>query len=188
MNRVGGCGDPRLVEGNGHDLVTAGIAHVTNVDGQITARLPLDVEGVIHGVGQLVRPVVGGKRKELVPAFDPCFIGQITDDRLRDCPRAAVARSVPQGFSSVLEQVGIKPWYERGTQGTDLRVHERWSLVDAERPRRGLTRGVAGREIGEKFATIVIDSRTAPDHDLVVKPAWESRQRPDGEQCPIAGR
>jgi hypothetical protein len=55
---AGSSGDGGLIERNGNDLVTADIAHVAEFDGDIGTRLPLNVEGVVDGVGQLVSAVV----------------------------------------------------------------------------------------------------------------------------------
>jgi len=45
--------------------MAAHIAHITKLDGQIAARLPLNVKGVVDGVGQLVGAVVDTKRDRL---------------------------------------------------------------------------------------------------------------------------
>ena len=52
----------RLIERNRNDLVTAEVADVAQFDGEIVARLPLDVERVVDGVGQLVGAVVDAER------------------------------------------------------------------------------------------------------------------------------
>ena len=45
--------------------MAAHIAHIAQFDGQIVARLPLDVERVVEGVGQLVLAVVDAERDGL---------------------------------------------------------------------------------------------------------------------------
>ena len=65
VDRVAGGGDARLVERHGNHLVAAEVADVAKLDGQVVARLPLDVQRVVIGVGQLVGAVVDAKRDRL---------------------------------------------------------------------------------------------------------------------------
>src|SRR5581483_12143756 len=51
VDRVRWACDLCLIEGNGNDLMTAEIADIADIDGQIIARLPLPVECVVDGVG-----------------------------------------------------------------------------------------------------------------------------------------
>ncbi len=57
-------GDLRLVKRNGNDFVAAEVADVADFDQEIAARLPLDVESLIHGVGKFVFAVVIGEGEE----------------------------------------------------------------------------------------------------------------------------
>ena len=45
--------------------MTAHVAHVANIDGEIIARLPLNVQCVVEGVGQLVGAVIDAERDGL---------------------------------------------------------------------------------------------------------------------------
>ncbi len=63
---VGRRGDAGLVERNGNDSVAAKVADVSDLDSQIVAWLPLNVERVVDGVRQLVGAVIGGKGEELL--------------------------------------------------------------------------------------------------------------------------
>src|SRR5579862_53159 len=54
-------GDAGLIEGQRDDFVAAKIADVTDVDDQIVARLPLNVESLIHRIRQFVGTVVVGE-------------------------------------------------------------------------------------------------------------------------------
>ena len=70
-----GAGDLRLIEGDGDHFVTSEVAHVTDFNGEIVARLPLDIERVVDGVGKLVGPIVSSKGNRLplrIPAAIPC--------------------------------------------------------------------------------------------------------------------
>ena len=50
--------------------MAAEVADVANFDCQVVARLPLDVEGVVEGVGQLVGAVVDAERDGLAVVDD----------------------------------------------------------------------------------------------------------------------
>ena len=65
VNRSRGRRDVGLVERNRDHLVPAQVANVAKVEGQIVARLPLDVEGVVDRVRQLVLAIVNAKRDRL---------------------------------------------------------------------------------------------------------------------------
>ena len=45
------------------------IADVADVNGQVVARLPLNIESLIDGVGQLVGAIVDAKGKQRRAAF-----------------------------------------------------------------------------------------------------------------------
>ncbi len=53
--------------------MAAEIADVANFDCQVLARLPLDVESVVDGVGQFVGAIVGGKGEQRRPC-DACLL------------------------------------------------------------------------------------------------------------------
>ncbi len=99
-----------LVEGR-NDLVAAEIADIADFDGEVVARLPLDVERVVEGVGQLVGAVVDAERDGLAERRSRCCVGigqvvvevrglgivgrraEATCRRgSRDCPSASVGR------------------------------------------------------------------------------------------------
>ena len=73
MEDIAGRGDSGLVERNGNDSVPAKVADITDLDGQIVSRLPLKIERVIDGIGQLVGAVISGEGKELLPVQDSCL-------------------------------------------------------------------------------------------------------------------
>src|SRR5579864_8821801 len=50
--------DLRLIEGQRNNRMSSKISDVTDVDCEIVARLPLDVERLVHGIGELVGAVV----------------------------------------------------------------------------------------------------------------------------------
>src|SRR5882762_555315 len=54
-DRVSWRRNTRLVERYGNDFVAAEITHVPNLDHEIVTRLPLNVQRLVHGIGQLVR-------------------------------------------------------------------------------------------------------------------------------------
>ena len=64
MGGIGRRGDYWLIEGDGNHFVAAEVADVSDLDGEIVTRLPLKVERVIDGVGQLVGAVIGGEGEE----------------------------------------------------------------------------------------------------------------------------
>ena len=62
-DRMSRRGDLRLVEGQRNDLMAAEIADVADLDGEVAARLPLNVQSLVHGVRQFVGAVVIGERE-----------------------------------------------------------------------------------------------------------------------------
>ena len=62
------------LKGTGNDLMAAQIAHVTDLDHEIVARLVLDIQREVHAVGQFVGPVVDAENKRLVGHWSrsPC--------------------------------------------------------------------------------------------------------------------
>src|SRR5580700_1448466 len=76
VDGMAGSGDAGLVEGNGDDFVAAEVSDVADGDGQISAGLPLDVEGLVQSVRELVGAVVVSKRKELGAVRNGCGIGE----------------------------------------------------------------------------------------------------------------
>src|SRR5208282_5528369 len=61
QNGVGRRSDLRLVEWQGNDLVTAQVADIADVDGEVVTRLPLNVESLVERVGKLVGAIVIGE-------------------------------------------------------------------------------------------------------------------------------
>src|SRR5882762_710608 len=53
------------------------IADITDSDRKILARLPLNVESLVHGVRKLIRPVVIRKREELRAVRDGLGVRQV---------------------------------------------------------------------------------------------------------------
>jgi len=50
--------DTRLIERYGNHLVTSQVPHVAHRDEQVVPRLPLNVQRLIEGIRQFIRPVV----------------------------------------------------------------------------------------------------------------------------------
>jgi hypothetical protein len=59
--RVGGRSNVGLIERYGDNLVPAKIAHISDFDGQVAARLPLKVKRVVESVRQFVGAIVNTK-------------------------------------------------------------------------------------------------------------------------------
>src|ERR1700733_12341564 len=72
-----GGGDTGLIEGNGYDLMAAEVANVSYLDGEVMARLPLDIKGVVDGVRQLVVLSVIGEGKHLRTVLDLRRCGEV---------------------------------------------------------------------------------------------------------------
>src|SRR5208337_2876535 len=75
--------DLRLVEGHRNHQVTPQVADVADLNQEVVARLPLNVQGVVDGVGQLVLAVINRNGKKRKPSFYPRYCGQIIDDICR---------------------------------------------------------------------------------------------------------
>ena len=103
VDGVGRRGDSRLVKWDGNHFVAAQVADVSDFDGEIVTRLPLDVERVIDGVGELVGTVISGKREERLAVDNGCFVGQVLIDA---CWIATGSR--PEGRSP-----GVGKWVNR---------------------------------------------------------------------------
>src|SRR4029077_9396562 len=96
---IGGRGDPGLVERNRNDFVPPESVHAADIDGQIISRLPLNVEGRVHGVGQLVIAGVSRQEKGNIAVLDSASIRErrrqevaVDYSWLGDCTRIAVWR------------------------------------------------------------------------------------------------
>ena len=112
------CGrsDIRLIEWHGNDLMAAQIAHVSEFDGEIVPRLPLDVECVVHGVGQFVGAVVDTERNR------PAISSQC-------CPRWAGSWQGP------------KPWGCRAGEAAKCHRDSQGCLLRRFHRRSGCSRG-----------------------------------------------
>src|ERR1700728_2978739 len=64
---MGRRGNLRLIERQGNDLMAAQIADVSNVDREVFAGLPLNVQCLIHRVGELAGAVVISEREQRYP-------------------------------------------------------------------------------------------------------------------------
>src|SRR5262249_24660247 len=60
----------RLVERNRNDLVASEVADISDLNRQISSRLPLNIEGVVNGVGQLIGAIIGCEREQLLTTND----------------------------------------------------------------------------------------------------------------------
>jgi hypothetical protein len=74
--------DLRLVEGQRNNFVAPEVADIPDGNGEIVARLPLDVERLVHGVREFVRAVIYAKGEELRAAFDGRRIRKIYERRV----------------------------------------------------------------------------------------------------------
>ena len=72
MNGIRRCRNLRLVERHRDHLVSPKISDVANLNRQVLARLPLNVQGVVDRVGQFIGWIVDTKREELRTVFDLC--------------------------------------------------------------------------------------------------------------------
>ncbi len=69
--------DVGLVERNRNDLMTADVADVADIDREVVARLPLNIQRVVEGIRQLVRAIVDAERDGLTVIVDGRKVGQI---------------------------------------------------------------------------------------------------------------
>ncbi len=77
MDRAIRRSNARLVEGYRDYLVAAEVAYISELDGQIIAWLPLDIQRVVVGVRQFVRAVVDAERDRLAAVVNAGDIWQI---------------------------------------------------------------------------------------------------------------
>ena len=66
-----------MVEGDGNYLMTPQVADVADVDREVAARLPLNVQRLVHGIGKLISPRVGSQIKWDIAILETRGIGQI---------------------------------------------------------------------------------------------------------------
>ena len=96
--------------------MAAQVADVADIDGQVVARLPLNIERLVHRVGKLVVAVVDRKGEERRHRLrsPPHW----ADSRVAGLPRGTVARALPPGIlkasrrirgAVVGSHVGTKP-------------------------------------------------------------------------------
>src|SRR6202022_680532 len=152
----------------------AEIANKADCDPEVITRLPLDIECVVDRVGQLVGTIVRTERKGLGT------VGNISRSRqiVVDIGCLAAGRIARLHTPGVRERVvatrvrhAVRGW-GRTTGVIDIAldsIHKRWSLVYAKRATRYLTCGVAGRQIAEEFAAIVVHAGTTTNDDLARK-------------------
>ena len=134
--------------------MAAAVADVAEVDGEVVAGLPLDVEGEVFGVGELVVDVVGAEGKGLGAVDDAGGVGEV----FAEVGGVAGGR----GGGGGAEGVG-----ELGAGGRSDGDDEGRLLGDAE----GTADAAAGAggEVGEELAAIVVEADAAADDDFVVE-------------------
>ena len=185
--------DPRLVERDGDDLVAAEVANVAELHQQVVARLPLQVQGEVDAVRQLVGGVVHAQGEGRCSVDDGGGVGQVVG--YVRCPRVIGRRAahtapgrrqvIRVGGARDRRQVGGRSGAadrdieeirvrgvgaaERGAVRAALRADKRFSLVDAVGSAGDLAGSIAGREISEQFAAIVVDAGAGADDQLAVQ-------------------
>jgi hypothetical protein len=85
--------------------VAAHIAHVAQLDGQVGPRLPLEVERVVDGVGQLVGAVVDAERDGLAVVDDARCAVVVVDDAVGVGQVVAQVGGLGAGGRGVLQTV-----------------------------------------------------------------------------------
>ncbi len=177
--------------------MAAEVADVAELDGEVVARLPLDVEGVVDGVGQLVGAVVDAERDRLavvdqsgsaiVVVDDAVGVGKVVGEVgglgvVRDAVLQGRAVGVGEVSSRGCWGAGGRPKAAVAAAGGDVVVVERLRdggagggvdegqlLVDAEGAAGDGADGVAGREVAEELAAVVVHAGAGADDDLVVE-------------------
>ena len=186
MNGISRRSDARLVERHRNDFMAAEIADVANLDCQVLARLPLDIESAVDGIGQFVGAIVGSKGEQRSPGGDRRCIRQKVRNVGGIAGRARSQRAAP----GIGERVA-GGWVAGGDEALIqerraalLRAHERRRLVHAERAARDYPGGVAGREIAEQLAAIIVDPAARPGPRSYYRISSDSTPRRSGEQTP----
>jgi hypothetical protein len=95
MARIVRARDPGLVERDRNHLVTAQVANIADVNGDVTRWLPLKIEGYVNGVRKLVIAIVCAERIEGCALRNLARCRQILAD-----VRWVAARSRTEGTSS----------------------------------------------------------------------------------------
>ena len=75
--------------------MAAEIADVTNLDRQVLARLPLDIESAVDGIGQFVGAIVGSEGEQRSPGADGRCIRKIVRNVGRVTARTRSQRAAP---------------------------------------------------------------------------------------------
>ena len=165
------------LNGNGNHLVASYLANVAELDGQIIARLPLKVEGVVNRVRQFVLSVVDTEGDRLPTVDDRGRVGKVSCE----------IRGFGVGRRGVLH-VGVREFQRARSAAAAsgdvvIRTSSRWAalgsdegylLIDPEWPSRDFTDGIARGEVTEELSAVVVNARARADNDLVV----ESRRLP----------
>ena len=58
VDRVRGCRDLRLIERYGNDFVAPEVSDVADLNGEVVAGLPLNIQDLIESIGKLILPIV----------------------------------------------------------------------------------------------------------------------------------
>src|ERR1700730_999531 len=172
---MAGCGDPRLIERHGNDLMTPEVANVADGDGQIVSGLPLNIESLVHSVREFIPAVVNRKREQLRPIRNSCGVGQV-DLRWIAGRRRLLCRPPRIGERAALRMGGGSDGTSRNEAlveganiAANLRIDEWRSLIDAEGAAGDDPSGKARREIGEQLAAVVVQAPAGAYDDLVVE-------------------
>ena len=135
--------------------MTAEIADVADIDGEVVSGLPLNVKSLVHRVRERIGAIIGGEREQREATLD---FGRIR--QMKGC-RIAGRRNGRRRTKRILEgAIGV----EKGV--TERRIHVRRRLDDAERATRDLSRCDTRRKIREKFTAVVIQAPARADHEL----------------------
>src|SRR5580700_9818500 len=156
--------------------MAAQVADVSDFKHQIVARLPLNVERLVHGVRQLVGAIVVGKGEQRGSALDCANVGQLQIGRI--AAGSGAERVAPRVLESAA--IGVA---ERAAR---LLIHPRWSLVHAERSARDHARRKARRKIREQLTTVVVQAPARANDYLVVKRPRTPRDAHARRKAPLS--
>ena len=195
-----------LVERQRDDLMASEIAHITEVDHQIVARLPLQIEGEVNRVGEFVSAVVVTESKRLGSVDDAGGVGQKVSEvggagagggsegtgtpGLRKIIGQGVAvdrgigAETTDGNVVVVQEAGIAV---RGCGvGASLRGDKRGCLADSEGTAGYLAGGVAWGEVRVKLTAVIVKAGAATDDKLIVELRGLPRKAQTGCNAPLA--
>jgi len=179
-----------LVERDGNDFVASQIADVADVYGEVPARLPLNIQGLIEGVWEFIRPVIVGKGKQMSPRLNRRCIGE------RDVCRIASRRRAKRCPPRILETsaAGGRDVAGRDKAGVlligsaELRTYVGWRLCHAEWPTGNHAGCDARGKIREQLAAVVVHAPASADNNLVVEHLGTPGHSDAGSKAPLATR